>query len=82
MLSYWRWVCAWILPEWRRSQAPQADHFHRRRFTRSYRVKRGWVRNLWTGSGLLMLVNPQLPFVLAVGLATIFLSFVLLDETE
>ncbi|WP_264300108.1 hypothetical protein [Microbulbifer hainanensis] len=39
------------------------------------------MKNLWIGTSLLMLCFPLLPFVLAIGLLTSFLSFAILDET-
>ncbi|WP_250460767.1 hypothetical protein [Microbulbifer litoralis] len=58
---------------------PQDDHT--RRYTRDYRLKKSWVKNLWIGASLLMLCFPLLPVVLALGLLTSFLSFAILDET-
>lgn len=60
---------------------PDPGDSHTRRYGRSYRIKRGWVKNLWLGSGLLMLCFPLLPVVLVLGLFTSFLSFAILDET-
>ena len=71
-----------ILPRWTRDQTPDERHFYRRCFTRRYRAKRRIVRDVWLGTGCVMLLNPVLPFMLALGLATTFLSFVILDETE
>ena len=60
---------------------PDPGDHHSRRYTRSYRLKKSWVKNLWIGTSLLMLCFPLLPFVLAIGLLTSFLSFAILDET-
>ncbi|MFI2809910.1 MULTISPECIES: hypothetical protein [Microbulbifer] len=60
---------------------PDPNDSHTRRYTRAYRVKRGWVKNLWIAASLLMLCFPLLPFVAALGLLTSFLSFAILDET-
>jgi hypothetical protein len=60
---------------------PDPADSHLRRYTRSYKLKRGWVKNLWIGTSLLMLCFPLLPFVLALGLLSSFLSFAILDET-
>ena len=76
------WLCVYFLPEWTRDCAPDAGHFYRRRFTRRYQAKRRVVRDVWLGSGCIMLFTPVLPFMLALGLATILLSFVILDETN
>ncbi|MFV8782680.1 hypothetical protein ACNKU7_09695 [Microbulbifer sp. SA54] len=54
---------------------------HLRRYSKRYKIKRGWVKNLWIGTSLLMLCFPLLPFMLAIGLLTSFLSFAILDET-
>jgi len=62
-------------------QIPDPDDPHSRRYTRRYRMKKGWVKNLWIGSSLLMICFPLLPVVLALGLLTSFLSFAILDET-
>ena len=76
------WFCRCLLPDWTRNCAPDAGHFYRRRFTRRYRAKKRVVRDVWLGSGCVMLLIPVLPFMLALGLATILLSFVILDETN
>jgi 1,4-dihydroxy-2-naphthoate octaprenyltransferase len=60
---------------------PDPDDAHTRRYTRAYRLKRGWVKNLWIGACLLMLCFPLVPFVLILALLTSFLSFAILDET-
>ncbi|MFC6631686.1 hypothetical protein [Microbulbifer taiwanensis] len=60
---------------------PSQEDSHSRRYSDRYRLKRSWVKNLWIGSSLLMLCFPLMPFVLAVGLLTSFLSFAILDET-
>jgi len=49
--------------------------------TRRYKAKLEIVKNLWIGSGLLMLINPVIPFVVIVSLASTFTSFMILDET-
>ncbi|WP_323844387.1 hypothetical protein [Microbulbifer magnicolonia] len=60
---------------------PSQDDSHTRRYSQRYRLKRSWVKNLWIATSLLMLCFPLLPFVLAIGLLTSFLSFAILDET-
>ncbi|MCX2794976.1 hypothetical protein OQJ62_08595 [Microbulbifer thermotolerans] len=60
---------------------PNPHDSHTRRYSHRYRLKRGWVKNLWIGTSLLMLCFPLLPFVLVIGLLTSFLSFAILDET-
>ena len=70
-----------VLPHWLSDRSPEQGHPHRRRFTDLYRRKRGIVKNLWLGSGLLMLLVATPALVLAMALGTTFLSFVILDET-
>ena len=53
----------------------------RRRYTFQYRRKREWVKNCWICGGVLALAIPAVSIVLALGLATTLLSFMLLDET-
>jgi hypothetical protein len=71
----------WILPDWVRRRRNDPSHSHGRRFTPRYRKKKEIVRSVWIGSGLMMLVFPALPFIVALSLLTTFLSFVILDET-
>ncbi|MGI9274627.1 MAG: hypothetical protein ACR2PT_07240 [Endozoicomonas sp.] len=71
-----------LMPDWMQDQTPDSQHFYRRTFTRSYKAKKGLVRNLWIGAGLLVLLNPVLPVLLLVALPTTFLSFLILDETS
>lgn len=71
----------WLLPNWHADRLPDANHPHRRRFTRRYQRKRQWVKTVWIGSGLVILTNPVLNVAFAVLLAGSFLSFMLLDET-
>jgi hypothetical protein len=54
---------------------------HERRSSAGYRAKKGIVRDLWLGAGLLMIVLPHPAAVCAVALATTFASFMILDET-
>jgi hypothetical protein len=75
------WLQRYLLPDWSTDQSPDEDHPHRRRFTRRYRRKQRIVKNIWIGSGLLMLVNATPEAIIALGLGTTFLSFVILDET-
>ena len=71
-----------LLPRWTQNRTPDERHFYRRCFTRRYRKKKRIVRDIWLGAGCVMLLNPVLPFMLALGLATTFLAFVILDETD
>ncbi|WP_226703078.1 hypothetical protein [Microbulbifer elongatus] len=70
-----------FLPQESEILLPDENDSHLRRYTRSYRTKRNWVKNLWIGASLLMICFPLLPFVLGLGLLTSFLSFAILDET-
>jgi hypothetical protein len=76
------WLQKYLLPNWADDRSPDADHPHRRRFTRRYRKKQDIVKNVWICSGLLMLVQATPAAILALGLGTTFLSFVILDETQ
>ena len=75
------WLFELILPHWAKDRSPDRNHPHKRRFTGLYRRKKCIVRNLWIGSGLLMIVVATPALILAMALATTFLSFVILDET-
>jgi hypothetical protein len=82
MISRLRTLHETLMPHWTRNRTPDYGHFYRRCFTRRYRAKRRIVRDVWLGSGCVMLLNPVLPFMLALGLATTLLAFAILDETE
>lgn len=56
--------------------------FQLRKQTRAYRIRRSWCKDVWIGSGLLMITNPTLPFIIVLGMLTTFYCFVLLDETD
>lgn len=56
-------------------------HPHLRRQTAVYRQKRSLVKDIWIGSGLIVIFMP-LSVQLTLLLATVFLSFCILDETE
>jgi len=75
------WLQRYLLPDWSADQSPDADHPHRRRFTKRYRRKQAIVKNIWICSGLLMLLHATPATITALGLGTTFLSFVILDET-
>lgn len=85
LLALIRFYCTlsvrFYLPRENEICVPDVDDSHTRRYSRSYRLKRGRVKNLWIGTSLLMLCFPLLPFVLSLGLLTSFLSFAILDET-
>ncbi|WP_051786049.1 hypothetical protein [Endozoicomonas numazuensis] len=69
-------------PDWMQNQSPEANHFYRRTFTRSYRTKKRIVKNIWIAAGLLMLINPVIHIVMLIALPATLLSFVILDETS
>ncbi|SDZ81749.1 hypothetical protein SAMN05216562_0531 [Microbulbifer marinus] len=85
LLALIRFQCTllvrFFLPRESELCVPRQEDSHTRRYSRRYRLKRSWVKNLWIGTCLLMLCFPLLPFVLAIGLLTSFLSFAILDET-
>ena len=85
LLALIRFCCTLLvrtfLPQENEICLPDPNDDHRRRYSRNYRQKKGWVKNLWIGTSLLMLCFPLLPFVLGLGLLTSFLSFAILDET-
>lgn len=70
------------LPDWHRDHRPDRRHPHRRRYTRGYRAKRQLAQTCWVCGGLLVLHYPTLSVLLVIGLASTFLSFMLLDETD
>jgi len=63
------------------SEQERARHPCWRRTTHKYRRKKTIVRDVWIVSGLLMIPSPPM-LVLALALATAFLSFAILDETR
>jgi hypothetical protein len=75
------WLHRLLLPDWAEDQCPDAEHPHRRRFTRRYRRKQGIVKNVWICSGALMLLQATPAAIIVLGLGTTFLAFVILDET-
>ena len=73
----------YLVPAWATDHTPDAMHPHKRRFTAVYRRKQGVVKNLWIGCGLVMIVlQASPPLVFALAMATMFLSFAILDETD
>lgn len=81
MSALFRILSRCVLPQHLSDHSPDPSSPHRRRFTRSYRRKRGLVKNLWMGAGLVILLQPTLAFLITVTLAMTFLAFVVLDET-
>ena len=80
-MNLFDWLQHQVLPEWTRDESPDHRHPHKRRFTPGYRRKKGIVKNLWIGSGLLMIILATPALMLALAMGTTFLSFVILDET-
>jgi hypothetical protein len=68
-------------PVWMNSEAPEAQHFHRRRFTTDYRLRQKLVEKIWLFAALLLLCFPSLPLAIAGVLFATFLSFCILDES-
>ncbi|MEO0442786.1 MAG: hypothetical protein AAFZ92_03460 [Pseudomonadota bacterium] len=58
------------------------EHSHYRRFTKRYKRKQSLVKNYWIGAGLIGLMFPVLHVLIVLSLATTFVSFSILDETE
>lgn len=71
----------YLVPDAANDRIPDNRHPHRRRYTASYRRKRGICKNIWIGSGLLMCLHATPETITALGLGTTFLSFMILDET-
>jgi len=58
------------------------EYDQQRRSDPRYRAKKVWVRDLWIGSGVVMLALPHPAAVTALALLTTFASFMILDETR
>lgn len=71
-----------FLPNWIQNTEADNLHPHRRRFTAAYRRKLDIVRNLWIGSGILMMVQATPVITAVLCIATTFLSFMILDESS
>ena len=56
-------------------------HPHWRRFTPKYRKKKAIVKDVWIGSGLVIIVSP-LGLQLILLLVTTLVAFMILDETS
>lgn len=71
-----------LFHDWMFDQRPDANHVHRRRFTRSYLRKRQIVKSMWIVSGLAVLLQGANPaFAAVMFLATLFAAFCILDES-
>lgn len=70
-----------ILPTWTNDTTPDKSHFYRRCFTSAYLQKKSTVKNIWIGSGCIMLAFPNPLFVIPAIFFVIFLSFSILDES-
>lgn len=69
------------LGRWARAGRRDLDAAHARRTTAVYRAKQRVVTRVWTGAGLVMLLEPTIPAVMLVSLFTTFIAFTILDET-
>jgi hypothetical protein len=69
------------LGAWCRRNRCEHSPAHQRRLSARYRGKQRVVRHLWLSSALLILLRPELPLALILGLLTTFVSFAILDET-
>jgi hypothetical protein len=70
-----------LLPNWAKGRTADRHHPHWRRYTASYRRKRGICKNIWICSGLVMCLQATPEVIIGLGLGTTFLSFMILDET-
>ena len=75
------WLRQQLLPNDLHDCSPEKGHPHKRRFTASYRRKRGIVKNVWIVSGTVMVLQASPALIIAMTLGTTFLSFMILDET-
>ncbi|GAB1270247.1 hypothetical protein NBRC116493_35010 [Aurantivibrio infirmus] len=71
-----------LLPEWKSKQLLDRNHPHARRKSVEYKKKQGLVKNIWIGAGVAMLCAPTPAFVVSLSLATTFIAFTILDETD
>jgi len=78
---YWSLLCIYLLPAWLFQTQPDAEHFHRRRFTPKYRSKQRIVWYLWGAVALLVIFIPAVPIAVFSFLLASFLSFAILDES-
>lgn len=65
--------------DWLRTGRADLEASHRRRLTPGYRARQRKIKWLWLVAGLMMLLYPELPFVVTVALVATFLSFGILD---
>jgi hypothetical protein len=80
MMWFLRFIWKLFMPDWQRNRTPDPRHSDGRRLCRAYRKRREQVKCFWIVAGLIVLVEPVLPFVVFVSLFTTFLSFMYLDE--
>ncbi len=81
MLSNFELILLLYWPELYERRQPDENHPYRRLFTPRYLARKKIVRGIWIATGSMMLIFPQLPFVITLGLFTTFLSFSILDES-
>lgn len=72
----------WVAHYHRGEFITSPDHPCYRRSSLKYRKKQGVVKNFWIGASLIALVFPYLAVLVFLTLATTFVSFCILDETE
>lgn len=80
-----RWIMMiwqFLLPAWRKVVKPDCNHAYGRTLTKGYVARKSFVKSMWIGSALMMLVMPALPVVIGLGLFTTFVSFMYLDEVK
>ena len=70
-----------FLPAWVTHSKPDPNHFHWRRFTRKYSLKKRVVWHLWGLVAASILFFPVIAFVSFICPFALFLSFAILDET-
>ena len=69
-----------LMPHWHKGVRADSRHAFGRTLTRDYLRRREMVKNFWVVAGLMMVVQPLLPWVVWVSLFTTFMSFMYLDE--
>ena len=80
-LVFFTFLPSWYQPAFLDEEHAK-KHAHFRRATRAYRKKRRLVRNLWTGTGVFMIVFPTPPLLIGAMLFSTCLSFAILDESD
>lgn len=68
------------LSTWLRAGRGDLQVAHQRRLSAAYKQRSKRTKTIWLIAAILMLVNPELPFIVIVGLVSTLLSFAILDE--